>query len=259
MSESYIQAKGAKEFKTISDDVLKMQNIIFKHCDYKEFLDDMARQEIQVDCILTDPPYNISRTHQLGFSNMGRAGMDYGKWDYGFNQTEWIEQCLPFVKDGGSVIIFNDWKNLSYLVEALEANGCVIKDLLRWEKLNPMPRNVDARYVVDFECAIWAVKGKKRWVFNKPKNLPYLKAVFKSGVVPGGKSRLHPTQKHLGVIEEILNIHTNKNDLVFDPFSGSGTTALACLNHSRKFIGCEIDKKYFELALQRLQNEIKLV
>ncbi len=97
---------------------------------------------------------------------------------------------MPFVKDGGLVIIFNDWKNLSYLVESLEANSCVIKDLLRWEKLNPMPRNVDARYVVDFECAIWAVKGKKRWVFNKPKNLPYLKAVFKSGVVPGGKNRL---------------------------------------------------------------------
>lgn len=77
--------------------------------------------------------------------------------------------------------------------------------------------------------------------------------------MPGGKNRLHPTQKHLGVIEEILNIHTNTNDLVFDPFSGSGTTALACLNHSRKFIGCEIDKKYFELAFQRLQNEIKCV
>ena len=259
MSESCIQTKGAKEFTTINNDALQIQNIILKHCDYKELLSKMKEQEIKVDCILTDPPYNISRAHQLGFSNMGRAGMDYGKWDYGFNQTEWIEQCLPFVKDGGSVIIFNDWKNLSYLVEALDANGCAIKDLLRWEKLNPMPRNVDARYVVDFECAIWAVKGKKRWVFNKPKNLPYLKAVFKSGVVPGGKNRLHPTQKHLGVIEEILNIHTNKNDLVFDPFSGSGTTALACLNHKRKFIGCEIDKKYFELAFQRLQNELKLV
>ena len=256
MSKSYIQTR---EFKAFDKDTLQRQNIILRHCDYKELLDDMAKQEIQVDCILTDPPYNISRTHQLGFSNMGRAGMDYGKWDYGFNQTEWMKHCLPFVKDGGSVIIFNDWKNLSYLVEALETNSCVIKDLLRWEKLNPMPRNVDARYVVDFECAIWAVKGKKRWVFNKPKNLPYLKAVFKSGVVPGGKNRLHPTQKHLGVIEEILNIHTNKNDLVFDPFSGSGTTALACLNHSRKFIGSEIDEKYFELAFQRLQNEIKCV
>ena len=255
-NQSYTQID---DFTTNENDILQAQNIFFRCCDYQILLKDMKERQIQVDCILTDPPYNISRTHQLGFSNMGRTGMDYGKWDYGFNQSEWIEHCLPFLKDGGSIIIFNDWKNLSYLVEALEANGCTIKDLLRWEKSNPMPRNVDARYVVDFECAIWAVKGKKRWVFNKPKNMPYLKAVFKSGVVPGGKKRLHPTQKHLGVIEEILSIHTNKNSLVFDPFSGSGTTALACLNNARKFIGCEIDEEYFQSAVKRLKNEIKFV
>lgn len=233
-------------------------NLTFANCDYKEIVADMQKQGLQVDCILTDPPYNISRNHQLGFSNMGRAGMDFGKWDYGFNQSEWIKQCAPLLKNGGSIIIFNDWKNLSYLVEALESSGCVIKDLLRWEKSNPMPRNVNARYVVDFECAIWAVKGKKRWVFNKPKNLPYLKAVFKSGVVLGSK-RLHPTQKQLSVIEEILRIHTNENDLVFDPFSGSGTTALACINNTRKFIGSEIDKKYFDIACSRLRDKIQLV
>ena len=234
---------------------LKTQDLTFANCDYKEIVADMQKQGLQVDCILTDPPYNISRNHQLGFSNMGRAGMDFGKWDYGFDQSEWIKQCVPLLKNGGSIIIFNDWKNLSYLVEALESSGCVIKDLLRWEKSNPMPRNVNARYVMDFECAIWAVKGKKRWVFNKPESVPYLRAVFKSGIVLGSK-RLHPTQKQLSIIEEILRIHTNENDLVFDPFSGSGTTALACLNNSRKFIGSEIDKKYFEMACDRLRDKI---
>lgn len=233
---------------------MRMQGIDLRNCDYKELLKEMKKQNIKVDCILTDPPYNVSRNHQLGFSNMGRAGMDYGKWDYNFNQSEWIKNCVPFLKDGGSIIIFNDWKNLSYIVQSLEENACVVKDLLRWEKLNPMPRNVNRRYAIDFECAVWAVKGKKPWVFNKPKDKAYLKAVFKSGVVPGGKNRLHPTQKHLGVIEEILTIHTNKDDLVFDPFSGSGTTALACLNHSRQFIGSEIDEKYFKNAIQRLQK-----
>lgn len=244
-----------KDLSLASESLLKTTNLTFANCDYKELVADMQKQGLQVDCILTDPPYNISRNHQLGFSNMGRAGMDFGKWDYGFDQSEWIKQCVPLLKNGGSIIIFNDWKNLSYLVEALESSGCVIKDLLRWEKSNPMPRNVNARYVMDFECAIWAVKGKKRWVFNKPENVPYLRAVFKSGIVLGSK-RLHPTQKQLSVIEEILRIHTNENDLVFDPFSGSGTTALACINHSRKFIGSEIDKKYFEIACERLRDKI---
>lgn len=253
--ENHTECEPHKDSSLASASLLKTPNLTFANCDYKELIADMQKQGLQVDCILTDPPYNISRNHQLGFSNMGRAGMDFGKWDYGFDQSEWIKQCVPLLKNGGSIIIFNDWKNLSYLVEALESSGCVIKDLLRWEKSNPMPRNVNARYVMDFECAIWAVKGKKRWVFNKPENVPYLRAVFKSGIVLGSK-RLHPTQKQLSVIEEILRIHTNENDLVFDPFSGSGTTALACINHSRKFIGSEIDKKYFEIACERLRDKI---
>lgn len=253
--ENHTDFEPHKDSSLASESLLKTTNFTFANCDYKELINDMQKQGLQVDCILTDPPYNISRNHQLGFSNMGRAGMDFGKWDYGFDQSEWIKQCVPLLKNGGSIIIFNDWKNLSYLVETLESSGCVIKDLLRWEKSNPMPRNVNARYVMDFECAIWAVKGKKRWVFNKPENMPYLRAVFKSGIVLGSK-RLHPTQKQLSVIEEILRIHTNENDLVFDPFSGSGTTALACINHSRKFIGSEIDKKYFEIACERLRDKI---
>lgn len=235
-----------------------MNNIELFNCDYKKLLDIFLKQNIEIDCIFTDPPYNISRSHQLGFSNMGRSGMNYGEWDYGFNQTQWIEKCLRFLKNGGSIIIFNDWKNFSYIVEALENSNCTIKDLLRWEKANPMPRNVNARYVTDCEFAIWAVKGKKRWTFNKTKNKPYLRPLFKSGIVPGGKNRLHPTQKHLKIIEDILKIHTNNDDLVFDPFSGSATTAVACINTDRKFIGSEIDEKYFKIAKKRIDDSIAI-
>lgn len=222
------------------------------NCDYKDLVKNMIESKTYVDLILTDPPYCVSRNHQLGFSNMGRSGMNYGEWDYGFDQKEWIRMCAPLVRDGGSIIIFNDWKNFSYLVEELEEQGFIIKDLLRWEKTNPMPRNVNSRYLTDCEMAIWAVKGKKKWTFNKPADIPYLKPVFKTGVVPGGKKRIHPTQKHLGVIEEIIKIHSKPNDLIFDPFSGSGTTALACKNLNRNFIGSEIDETYYKKAVARL-------
>lgn len=140
---------------------------------------------------------------------------------------------------------------MSYLVEELENNNYVIKDLLRWEKLNPMPRNVNSRYVMDFECALWAVKGKKKWTFNKPVNVSYLKPVFKSSLVLG-KTRIHPTQKNLTVIEEILSIHSNDNDLVFDPFAGSGVVAIACKNLNRRFIGSEIEKDYYKKAIKNI-------
>ena len=227
-------------------------NITFLNCNYKELLRQMQEKGTQVDLILTDPPYGVSRDYQLGFSNMGRAGMNYGAWDYNFDQKEWINLCAPLVRDGGSVIIFNDWKNLSYLVEALTANGFLIKDLIRWEKTNPMPRNVNSRYVMDFEVALWAVKGKKKWTFNKPADVSYLRPVFRTGVLLGGKKRIHPTQKSLEVFAELIKIHSNENDVVFDPFSGSGTTAVACQKLNRQFIGCEIDKNYYEKAIARL-------
>ena len=229
-----------------------MKNIFMLNCDYKEAIKKIISKGIKVDAIITDPPYCVSRDYQLGFSNMGRAGMNYGEWDYNFNQKEWISICAPVVKDGGSMIIFMDWKNLSYLVEELEKQGFIIKDLLRWEKRNPMPRNVNSRYVMDFEVAIWAVKGKKKWTFNKPADKAYIKPVFVSGIVPGGKKRIHPTQKNLEVFEEIIKIHTNEGDLVLDPFSGSGTTMMACKNTNRNGIGIEIDSVYFEKSIERI-------
>lgn len=232
-----------------------MKDVVLLNCDYKEAVKKMKRLKIKVDAIITDPPYCVSRKHQLGFSNMGRSGMNYGEWDYDFNQKEWIRRCAPLVRDGGSIIVFMDWKNMSYLVEELVKQGFTIKDLIRWEKRNPMPRNVNSRYVMDFEVALWAIKGEKGWTFNKPQEKSYLKPVYVSGVVPGGKKRIHPTQKNLDVLEELIKVHTNENDLVFDPFSGSGTTALACKNTNRKTIGVEIDKKYFDKSVERFEYD----
>ena len=229
-----------------------MSEIDFRNCDYIEIVEELISQNRKVDLVLTDPPYCVSRDYQLGFSNMGRAGMNYGDWDYDFNQTDWLLKIIPIVRTGGSVIIFNDWKNFSYLVEVLEKNGFFIKDLIRWEKTNPMPRNVNSRYVGDCEMAIWAVKGNKGWTFNKPSDKPYLKPVYKTGVVLGKGKRIHPTQKSLELFEEILKVHSKEGDLVFDPFCGSGTTAVACKELNRNFIGSEIDSNYYQKAVKRL-------
>lgn len=229
-----------------------MSKIDLRNCDYKDVVNDLIKNKTKVDLILTDPPYCVSRDYQLCFSNMGRSGMNYGEWDYDFNQTQWLEETIQLLKNGGSIIIFNDWKNFSYLVEFLVKHGFFIKDLIRWEKTNPMPRNVNSRYVSDCEMTIWAVKGNKGWTFNKPEEKPYLKPVYKTGIVLGKGKRIHPTQKSLELFEAIIKVHSNEGDLVFDPFCGSGTCAVACKNTNRNFIGSEIEKEYYEKAMKRL-------
>lgn len=217
---------------------------------FKQFEKD--NKEPFIDAVITDPPYNISKKNN--FKTIGRNGIDFGKWDYNFNQTKWIKKISKFVKKGGSIIIFNDYKNFGIISSCLTKLGFEIKDLLRWIKKNPMPRNIFRRYVTDYEFAIWAVKIGGKWTFNKDGRKPYLRPEFNSSLVANSKHKIHPTQKPLKVIKELIKIHTNKNDLVVDPFLGSGTTAVACLQLKRNFIGSEIDKVYFDLSKKRLEE-----
>lgn len=66
------------------------------------------------------------------------------------------------------------------------------------------------------------------------------------------KSALHPTQKPLGLLEELIKTYTNENDLILDSCMGSGTTGLACKNLNRRFIGIEKEEKYFKIAKERI-------
>ncbi|WWU65425.1 DNA methyltransferase [Clostridium baratii] len=118
-------------------------------------------EDESISALITDPPYNISRKNN--FKSMGRSGIDFGEWDKGFDLTGWITLVSSKIKNGGNIVIFNDWKNMSYITEALELNGFDVKDLIRWEKSNPMPRNRDRRFITDYEVAVWAVKKGEKW------------------------------------------------------------------------------------------------
>jgi len=93
------------------------------------------------------------------------------------------------------------------------------------------------------------------------KKNPYLVPEYVGEVVVG-EERIHPTQKNLQVIKDIITLHTNPNDLILDPFMGSGATAVACKELNRNYIGSEIDKEYFQKTEKRLEElnsqEIKI-
>lgn len=128
-----------------------------------------------------------------------------------------------------------------------------IKDIIRWKKSNPMPRNTNRRYVTDYEFAIWATMKGSKWTFNKPNDKPYLRPEFETSI-PISKYRIHPTQKSETLIEEIIKVHSNPNDIIFDPFSGSGQISVSSYKLGRKFIGVEIDEKYYNASIQRINN-----
>lgn len=104
------------------------------------------------------------------------------------------------------------------------------------------------------EFAIWAVKKNAKWVFNKSEDKPYMRSRFETSIVSGKEKLGHPTQKSLNLMKQLISIHTNENQIILDPFMGSGTTGDAALILNRKFIGIEKDETYFDIAYKRLIN-----
>jgi len=215
--------------------------------DCLEEMDKLIEEGVIVDATICDPPYNIARENN--FKTMGRSGIDFGEWDKGFDLFSYIDRVYKLLDKNGSFVVFNAWKNLGDISKYAENLGFITKDMIRLEKSNPMPRNRDRRYITDFECAIWFTMPKAKWVFNR-QDEKYERPKFVASIDKG----LHPTQKSLKLMEWLVKIHTNENQTILDPFMGSGTTAIACKNLNRNFIGIELDDNYFEVAKNRIEN-----
>lgn len=82
-----------------------------------------------IDLILTDPPYNIAKDNN--FKTMGRTGIDFGEWDKGFDQTSWMIEAERILKKDGSLLVFNQWKNLGEIAFFGESIGLIPKDCFR--------------------------------------------------------------------------------------------------------------------------------
>lgn len=221
-------------------------------------MDSLLRKHYVVDLIIADPPYVISKDsqfHTMKDRKNPRTGTNFGTWDSEFNNKLWLKRAFKLLKNGGSLIVFNDFKKSSYLIEEAQKIGFEYKDTLIWKKTNPMPRNRDRRYVPSLEMMIWFVK-KDGWTFNRNFEETYESGVFEyASESGGGYKRIHPTQKPVKLIQRLIEIHSNPNDIVLDPFMGSGTTAIASIRSERRFIGFEIDKQYFDDSIKRINDE----
>lgn len=214
-------------------------------------------QDNSIDLILTDPPYNISKDNNFStMKSANRQGIDFGEWDKNADLLTWIDELPRIMKKGSSIIIFNSWRNLNDIAERLEHNGFIIKDIIRWEKTNPMPRNRDRRYIVDYEFAIWAVEKHDKWVFNRQSET-YDRPEIKVPIASKSEKKFgtHPTQKPVRLMEDLILRHSNEYDLILDPFMGSGSTGIACINTDRDFIGIELDENYFNIAKNRIEKK----
>ena len=204
-----------------------------------------------VDLVLIDPPYQISKP--ISFTG-GRnpkfhtVSMDFGEWDYNFTvMKQVIQECYRVLKQGGTIICFYDLWKVSELKEYMIESKFRQLRFIEWVKKNPVPTNCSKNYLTTArEIAVTAVKGTCP-TFNSR----YDKGIYEYGICQG-KDRFHTTQKPVELIADLVRKHSNEGELVLDCFSGSGSTAMACIKENRCFVGCELDKDYYIKSVARI-------
>lgn len=163
-----------------------------------------------------------------------------------------ISECYRVLKPSGTLICFYDLWKITNLKGYFNNAGFKQLRFIEWIKTNPVPINSKINYLTNArEIAVVGVK-KNRPVFHSE----YDNGVYKY-LICHDKNRFHPTQKPLELIEALIYKHSNENDIVLDCFAGSATTAVAAYNLNRKFIGCELDKTYYNKSIDRLNSIIK--
>ena len=221
--------------------------------DYRDFLQSLGKNS--VDLVLTDPPYAVSR--KTGFSSVKNGvqrfavSMDFGDWDHQqIDLTAFAQEAYRVLRRGGTAIVWYDFWKISDLYNALAEAGFKMLRLIVWNKTNPVPLNSKCIYLSNSrEMAVVGVKGGSP-TFNSR----YDSGDYSYPIPRHGGKRLHPTQKPLDLFRELVCKHSNPDDLVIDPFLGSGTTAVAAVQEGRAFAGCDIDQSYVEAAESRLRQ-----
>lgn len=225
-----------------------------------------------VDCIWTDPPYNLSNDGTTCVAGK-MVKVNKGEWDrsqgveldHEFNRS-WLAACHRLLKPTGTIWVTGTFHVYPSVGFAMQQLGFRLLNDIIWEKPAPPP-NLGCRcFTHATELLLWAAKspkGKEKYTFNyaamkaengdrQMKNVWRMATAGKNEKVYGK----HPTQKPIDLVARCLRASTNLADLVFDPFAGSATTGVAALSLGRKFIGCEAEINHVELSIKRLNNLI---
>jgi len=235
---------------------------------YNEDFFDLTKdiKDNTIDLIFADPPYNLSKSNfKIKFVKSGGSDLNTnkGEWDnigdieYEIFTKKWLEECFRILKYSGNIWVAGTYHSIPTVGYFMKKNGFIILNEILWHKSDATPNLSCTRFVADHENFLWARKGEKStFNYKKMKEMnggKQMRSIWVRGKTAGGK-KIHPTQKPEWLLERIILATSNKGDVVFDPFLGSGTTAVVAKKLKRKFIGSEINKNYYKKALTRIQN-----
>lgn len=229
-----------------------------------------------IDAVFADPPYNLrlgpKTLYRADDHSAARAVRD--SWDsfesneeYDEFTKKWISEAKRVLKSDGVLWVIGTYHNIFRIGAILQDMGFWILNDIVWVKTNPMPNFKGTRFANAHETMIWATPHKTgKYTFNYETMKQYnggkqMRSDWHVDICIGaerlkdenGKS-LHSTQKPMELLRRVILSSTKANDIILDPFFGSGTTGAAAKELSRNFIGIEQDKTYVNAAKERIKS-----
>ena len=227
-----------------------------------------------IDMIFADPPYFMQTegellrtdgTKFLGVEDEWDKFSSYNAYDeFCFN---WLKECKRVLKKNGTIWVIGSFQNiyrLGYIMQNL--NYWILNDVV-WSKPNAAPNFAGTRFCNSHETMLWCSKSKNaQYTFNY-KTMKYLndnkqdKSVWNIGICIGNErlkdvngKKVHSTQKPEKLLYKIILSTTKPDDIVLDPFFGTGTTGAIAKRLGRAFIGIERDETYVKAAKDRIDS-----
>jgi len=222
-------------------------------------------QRRSIPCICTDPPYNIGTPQRIkGLIGNGRngvdgkkmqdVGQDFGVFDNDASEpSEWMPLAERVLEKTGVLLSFYGAKKMHHLLNAAEAAGFEIVQDFHWIKAGSPPAMRGVGYAWATESGyVFRRAGEKHKTNREAGHSPNWICRPRNG------RENHPTKKRLDVMKWLVKHWTFPGQLVFDPFMGSGSTGVSCVQMGRDFIGFEKREDYFKIAERRLKAANKV-
>lgn len=202
------------------------------------------------DLVVTDPPYEIA-TRGAGIYKQDdkKYVQELDVMSNGFSE-EVLDQLCRLMKKI-NIYIFCSQKQIIPLLTYFVVNRGCNYNIITWHKTNPIPA-CGNKYLTDTEYILFfREKGVRVYGTYETK-----KTWYATPLNQGDKKKYnHPTIKPVDILQNLIVNSSKEGEVVFDPFMGSGSTGVACKKTNRDFVGIEIDKTYYDTAVERIEAE----
>lgn len=199
-----------------------------------------------VDMVITDPPYGVDYQSTRAAKENRRRKISNDKTPF----IWWLYDAHRVLKEGGGVLCFSRWDVQQVFIDAMQIAGFTVKSVLVWDRMHHGMGDLKGNFAPRYDTCIFATKGRYILPNGRPDDVIQCQRL-------NGAELVHPNEKPIDLLRQLVEATTVPGALILDPFAGSGSTLAAAAMTGRRYTGVELDAEYHAIAQQRTLDALK--